>query len=158
MNVGHQRHSAAGDDDKINHWAAWSTGMRNTHETSETCLPVRPVWDTFTGSFWTMGMVGALAGVGWVCVSSCVFLLSVSCVFGNYVSDCPQYFGKNHACSFVFLVTFGVYAVQFYIQQRVWIWIITIDWESLQCEGCTLETKSAYAVLIQMPCLQISSC
>lgn len=50
-----------------------------------------------------LGLVG-------VCVSSCVFLLSVSCVFGNDVSDCPRYFGKNHACSFVFLAPFAVYA------------------------------------------------
>ena len=59
-----------------------------------------------------LGLVG-------VCVSSCVFLLSVSCVFGNDVSNCPGCFAKNQACSFVFLATFGVYAVQFYIQQRV---------------------------------------
>ena len=81
MNVGHQRHSAAGDDDKINHWAAWSTGMRNTHETWKTCLPVRPVWDTFTGSLWTMGMRGALAGVGWrLCLFLCLSLVSFMCI------------------------------------------------------------------------------
>ena len=151
MDVGHQRHSAAGDDDKINHWAAWSAGMRNSHEnmefTSLACLGHSP-----------RGFFGQWAcWVVWLGLVEFVSLLvSFSCQFRVYSElMCRTVQGTLQRIR-AFFAPFGVYAVQFYIQQRVWI--IAIKWESLQCESCTLERNSAYAMQIQTPCLQISSC